>query len=461
MRNSIRFTIFLLLVGFCHSKRLYAQERPNIILILADDLGYGDLGCTGSQEIRTPHIDRLASQAVFLEQGYVSSPVCSPSRAGLLTGRHQVEFGHDNNIDRNQPGFDPHYLGLPLSERTIADYLTLAGYQTGLVGKWHLGEADHFHPKNRGFQWFWGFLGGGHDYFEADKNKDGYQCAIEANGELLDSLPYLTDALGDACVSFIQQQPDRPFFLFASFNAPHTPMQALETDLSRYAHITDEKRRTYAAMVHRLDVNVGKIMAALEQAHIAENTLVVFLSDNGGPVRMNASLNAPFHGQKGTLYEGGIRVPMMIRWPANIQGGKRYSFPVSALDLTPTLLAAADAMPSDVDFSGVNLLPYLQGDSLAPPHSRFLWRFTIGAAILQENWKLIRLPDRLPMLFDLSQDPGEQNDLALDRLQVTRELLDSLGQWDIDLPHPLFLEGAQWKRHNIQRYDMEYRREQP
>lgn len=437
------------------------HSSPNFIIILADDLGYGDLGYTGSTQINTPNIDFLAKQGVIFEQGYVSSPVCSPSRAGLLTGRNQVTFGHDNNIDHTQPGFDPHFLGLPLSEKTIADRLGELGYVNGLIGKWHLGEEPHFHPTQRGFDEFWGFTGGGHDYFQIIEGDMGYKRPIEANYPAKTKVSYLTDDIGSECVGFIERHKARPFFLFASFNAPHTPLQAPEKDMAVYELIKDEKRRTYAAMVHRLDVNVGRIINALKETNLLENTVVVFLSDNGGPVYNNGSLNSPCYGQKGTLYEGGIRVPFLIHWPQKLPGGISYPYPVSALDLMPTFLAIAGMSLGTMDFDGVNLIPYILEDKKERPHQELKWRFTIGAAIRTDDYKLIRLPDRLPMLFNLSEDISEQKDLALQRMEITRSLLKKLGEWDVNLPHPLFLEGAEWKVQNLKRYDMEYQLFQP
>ena len=239
------------------------SEQPNFILIVADDLGYADLGMHGSKQIPTPYIDRLSEEGIVFSNGYVSSPVCSPSRAGLLTGKNQVSFGFDNNLFPAQPGFDPEYVGLPLTEITLANKLKSLGYVTGLVGKWHLGEKAQFHPLKRGFDEFWGFLGGAHDYFIASPGGEGMQCPIECTYKTPEPITYISDDIGNECVDYIRRHKNEPFFLFASFNAPHSPMQARDADLKLFQHIEDDLRRTYCAMVYRLDYNVGKILEAL------------------------------------------------------------------------------------------------------------------------------------------------------------------------------------------------------
>lgn len=438
------------------------EQKPNFILIVADDLGFADVGFNGSTQIKTPNIDRLAKEGVKFTEGYVSSPVCSPSRAGMMTGINQVSFGHDNNLAVNQPGFDPQFMGLPLTQKTIADHLKPLGYISGLVGKWHLGYEPHFHPLKRGFDEFWGYTGGGHDYFSSDPNGKGYQSPIECNYKTPQPITYITDDKGDECVDFIKRHKDEPFFLFASFNAPHAPMQAPDADLELYSHIKNTKRRAYAAMVHRLDVNIGKIMDAVHQQGIAENTVVVFISDNGGPVNSNASINAPYNGQKGILLEGGIHVPFVMHWPNTLPGGTTYEQPVSSLDLAPTFVELASKSSSqDMKFDGVNLVPFVLKEKNSAPHPDLMWRFTISAAIREGEWKLVRLPDRLPMLYHLPTDIAEQKNVALENLDKTKALLKKLGDWDVSLPHPVFLEGAVWKKRQLSLYDAVYPLKQP
>ena len=416
--------------------QVFADDRnttgpPNIVLIVADDLGFADVGFNGSIQIKTPHLDQLASGGAVCSNGYVSSPVCSPSRAGFLTGRNQVSFGYDNNLGRHQPSMNPEFHGLPIQQKTIADRLSVLGYKTGLIGKWHLGDLPQFHPLKRGFQEFWGFTGGGHQYFPVASGS-GYEAPIQCNYAEPKKVTYITDDIGDEAVGFIDRHRDKPFFLFASFNAPHAPMQATKADLQLYQHIENKKRRTYCAMVHRLDVNAGKIQTALREAGIADNTMTVFISDNGGPVDSNASCNAPFNGQKGILLEGGMHVPYVIHFPAEIKAGTHYPHSVSSLDFAPTFLAAAGGSADDkAKFDGVNLLPYLTQQINSPPHETLLWKFTISAAIRRGPWKLVRVPDRMPMLFNLDEDLSEQNDVAMKHLDRTQRMLKDLGQWDV------------------------------
>jgi arylsulfatase A-like enzyme len=438
------------------------QDKPNFVLIVADDLGFADLSLNGSKQIPTPNIDQLAKEGMLFSQGYVSAPVCAPSRAGLLTGRNQVEFGFDNNIGGNQPGFDPRYLGLPLSELTIADRLKPLGYVSGLIGKWHLGDEPQFHPLQRGFDEFWGYTGGGHDYFKSKTGGNGYLVPIQCNFKTPDPITYLTDDKGEECISFIKRHKNQPFFLFASFNAPHAPLQATEADLELFRHIKDQKRRTYCAMVHRLDVNVGKILQTLKDEGLENNTMVVFISDNGGPVDSNASINAPFNGQKGILLEGGVRVPFIMRWPGKIPSGKIFEHPVVSLDLAPTFLISGGGQISSEDkFTGVNLLPYILDPSKEAPHKNLLWRFTISAALREGDWKLVRLPDRMPMLYNLKTDISEQTNVSARHPDLTNRLLKQLGAWDVNLPHPLFLEEYIWKKNQLDLYDRKYLLSQP
>lgn len=443
-----------------------APKPPNIILMLADDLGHGDLGVTGSKQIQTPHIDSLAAAGLHFTSAYVTSPVCAPSRAGLMTGKNPAGFGFYDNLAPVQPGHDPETVGLPLSQMTLAGRLKKLGYATGIVGKWHLGERPQFHPAERGFDEFWGWLGGAHDYLRAEPGGEKQMAGpILCTFKEPAPLTYLTDDQGDECVGFIRRHRDRPFFLFAAFAAPHSPMQATAGDLQRFAHIKDKPRRTYCAMVHRLDQNVGKILEELRKQDLERDTIVVFLSDNGGqtaPGMSNGSSNAPYRGSKTTVLEGGIRVPMLVRWPAGLAAGKTVDAMVSSLDLVPTFVAAAGgAIDAKERLDGVNLLPFLTGNSGKPPHASLKWRYTVGSALRDGDWKLVSLPDRLPMLYDLSADPAEQHDVALQQLERTRGMLKELGRWQVQSPHPVFREPASWRVRHLRFYDSDYRLTQP
>jgi arylsulfatase A-like enzyme len=437
---------------------------PNLVLIVADDLGYGDLGIQGSKQIPTPNIDQLAKEGVIFTNGYVSSPVCAPSRAGLLTGKHQAGFGFNDNLAGNQPGFDANYLGLPLTEQTLANKLKSLGYATALIGKWHLGAAPHFNPVKRGFDEFWGFLDGGHDYFIAKPNGSGMESAIQCNYKKPDPLTYLTDDIGNESVDFIKRHKNHPFFLYAAFNAPHAPMQATDEDLKLFSHIKDKLRQTYCAMVYRLDQNIGNIMKALHEKGLERNTLVVFISDNGGPANSisNGSINAPLRGQKTTLLEGGIKVPFFLKWPAMLGCGRKFTDPVSALDICPTFIDAAGGTVSEKNhYTGISILPYLTGKTKQMPHQTMEWRYTAGVAIRDGEWKLIRLPDRLPMLYHLSEDIAEQNDVSLIYPDKTKSMLKKLGTWEMRLPHPVFHEPVEWRVRHLGFYDAPYQLVQP
>jgi arylsulfatase A-like enzyme len=442
------------------------SKPPSIVLILADDLGYGDLGVTGSTQIPTPHIDSMATEGTRFTNAYVTSAVCAPSRAGLMTGKHPVTFGFRDNLAPVQPGHDPEFVGLPLGQSTLAERLKKLGYKTGIVGKWHLGELPKFSPLQRGFDEFWGYSGGAHDYFRAEPDGEKSMAGpILCSYKKPEPLEYLTDDEGNECVEFIRRHKDHPFFLFASFAAPHSPMQATEEDLKRFASIKDTLRRTYCAMVYRLDLNVGRILAELRAQGIDRDTLVVFLSDNGGPSApglSNGSVNAPLRGSKTTVLEGGIRVPMIVRWPANLPSGKTMDMMVSSLDLLPTFIAAAGGStdPSE-GLSGTSLLPLLTGKSDRPLHGSLMWTYTVGSAIRSGDWKLIRLPDRLPMLYHLPTDLTEQRDLALEQMDRTRAMLRELGQWELRAANPVCREPADWRVRHLKYYDSDYQTTQP
>ncbi len=419
------------------------QARPNILVIVGDDMGYADLGVQGCKDIPTPHLDGLAASGVRFTNGYVSGPYCSPTRAGLLTGRYQTRFGHEFNPAANG-------AGLPLSETTIADRLRAAGYATGLVGKWHLGNEPQFHPQRRGFDDFFGFLAGAHSYLPV---KDP---PILRGSERVDEQEYLTDAFGREAVAWIDAHREQPFFLYLAFNAVHTPMQATDDRLEKFASIEDKKRRTYAAMMSAMDDNIGKVLAKLQETGLDKNTLVFFISDNGGPsmtgTTINGSNNAPLRGSKRTTLEGGIRVPFFVRWPGHLPAGKVYDKPVIQLDVLPTALAAASVeVAPEWKTEGVNLTPYLNDESSGTPHDTLYWRFGEQMAIRQGDWKLVRYDPNVDSqkggpvpkkLYNLAKDIGEEHDLSAERPDKVAALQAAWDQWDASNVAPLWSGGA-------------------
>lgn len=461
MKLPIGLSLFLLA-----SVSAFAQAtatKPNIVILLADDLGYGDLGCTGSTQIKTPRIDSIAKEGVFCTQGYTAAPVCAPSRCGLMSGKSPARIGNDMNQAGNEPGHDPEFLGLNVKEKTMADRLKALGYTTALVGKWHMGSKPQFHPLKRGFDFFHGFLGGGHNYFPT-KGKLNDIGALESNFEKPRPIAYLTDDLAQVGAEMIRaqkKQNGKPLFLFMSFNAPHTPMQATEEDLADFAQISNKGRRTYCAMMKSLDRGVGVILDALKETGMDRNTIVVFMSDNGGAVGTNNSCNAPFNGKKGTLLEGGLRTPFLVRWPEHIKAGSRYDEPVTSLDLTPTFVhAAGGEVSSEEKLDGVDVLPLFHGTNAATPRNLF-WRFHGVNMLRSGDMKLISRPDRLPMMFDLKNDKVEQHDLFRSRLDEAEAMQRKLGAWFFTCPDPLYVEGFNWARIQSEEYEKDYPQQQP
>jgi arylsulfatase A-like enzyme len=434
------------------------RTSPNLIIILADDLGNADVGFNGCKDIPTPNIDRIAQNGVHFTSGYVSYCVCSPSRAGLLTGRYQDRFGYCRNIlfAPNDPN-----MGLPLSEETLADVLKKANYKSLAIGKWHLGAHESLHPLKRGFNDFYGFLGGGHNYFpdnftlndpyEAKNEYDSYRIKLLRNLERVDEKEYLTDAFSREAVSYIEKNKDNPFFIYLAYNAPHSPLQATEKYLSRFSHMKEGKRKTYAAMVSAVDDGVGLVLAKLDKLKLTENTIVVFLSDNGGPENDNGSDNGILRGQKGDLFEGGIRVPFAMRWPAQIKAGQTFDKPVISLDVFASVIAQTKIQVKTKNkIDGVNLIPFLTGEKIEAPHAYLFWRkFDAKTyAIRKGNEKMILKSGPEEMLFDLGQDISEQNNLSAERKETIKRLSGDLRKWESELKNPIFLGLTQDKEYN-------------
>lgn len=450
---------------------------PNIVVLFADDLGYGELGCQGNPEIPTPHIDAIAAGGVRFTNGYVAGPNCSPSRAGLLTGRTPTRFGYEFNpigARNEEPG-----SGLPPEQITLAECLHDAGYTTGLIGKWHQGGAARHHPFRHGFDEFFGFTheghyfvpppylgvtsmlrrrtlpGGGkgrwlgkrgliysthmgHDEPDYDANNP-----IVRGGQPVVENEYLTDALTREAVDFIARHDDKPFFLYLAYNAVHSPLQGADDYMRKFAHIKDVHRRIFAAMLANMDDSVGAVMAQLRKSGLEENTIVFFLSDNGGPTRELTSSNAPLRGEKGQMYEGAIRVPFMVQWKGQLPASGVYDLPVSSMDIFATSAAVANAsVPSQVE--GVNLLPFLNGKNSGRPHETLFWRQGGRTALRHKDWKLVRMGKRLEAgnasweLYDLSKDISESHNLAQSNPTQVAELVRLWERWNSQMSEPLF-----------------------
>jgi arylsulfatase A-like enzyme len=445
-------------------------EKPNIILILADDLGYKDVGFNGSKEVPTPNLDKMAQAGVRFTNAYVSHPYSGPSRAGLITGRYQRRFGVQAN---------PHGKGegLPKTEKTLGTLLKKSGYHTGVIGKWHLGFTEGYHPNERGFDEFFGFLGGGHQYFTKnykEKSNTGYDGALERNGEAAQEYigkdMYVTDILSDEACSFISRNKDKPFFLYMNYNAPHAPFQASQKYLDRVkdieldtSFITEKEklkeymrnRRIYIAMINAMDEGIGQIQKTLKEEGLTENTMIVFLSDNGGDGRFNHRFvgdeyavpspgnhplmlanNLPLRGNKSDLLEGGIRVPFLISWPGSLPEDVDYTGVVSSLDIVPTALEIAGGnLPTNRTYDGNNIIPYL-GKKEIMERSFYWYRFKplaygnkiygdrLEIAFRRGDWKLYRHgKDFSFKLFNLANDIGELNDLASQYPEKVKELI--------------------------------------
>ncbi len=464
-----------------------AEPRPNIVVLLADDLGQTDISLYGSPYVQTPHIDRLGQEGVVFTEGYITSPICSPSRAGLLTGRYQQRFGfefqpHDIYLTNRLQyyGFrwfvdsypwSPIYMdavpdkvdrrdqGLPPTELTLAELLKPYGYATACIGKWHLGHKDFALPHRRGFDLHYGFYNshslfapegspGIVDQHVAEDWTDSYiwgsqrngPSAIVRNGEVLQEKEYLTDRLAEEAVRFIRQNQDQPFFLYVPFNAPHTPLQAPEALYRQFDHIDDPYRRIYQAMILSLDKAVGAIVDEVDRLGLAENTLIFFLSDNGGATYTLTTDNAPFKGGKITNFEGGIRVPFLLRWSGHISPGMRYDDPVSALDIVTTAAAASGArLPGDRVYDGTDLLPLLRDSIPTPPERALFWQMGFAKAVRQGPWKLlINDYQQDTLLYHLKRDPYERENLCGSRQDIVQRLTGAHAAWANELAEPLW-----------------------
>ena len=452
-------SLLLLCSGLC-----VQGKQPNILIILVDDMGYGDVGFTGSTQIKTPNLDKLAGSGIVFNQAYVTAPFCGPSRAALLTGRYQGRFGFDSNPVPD-PFMNNDWLGLPLEEKTVGDRMRAVGYDTAAIGKWHLGAADHFYPTERGFDYFFGMRHGGHSYFPTLERKDkpGYwypHFALERMGEPLKEIevPYLTDWFTEDAMNYMDRKGkgEKPWFLYLAYNAPHGPLEAKPEDMAKYSHVKHKGRRTYCAMVDNLDQNIGHLVEKLKATGQYENTVIFFLNDNGGSVETVYALNAPFWGTKGTFYEGGLRVPMFIHAPGRFKAAE-YNKPVTAMDLVPTCIALAGGEQPErtvkqgrrekVILDGVNLLPFLKGELAdARPYDKIYWRVNPrGSAMLDGDWKYIQTPHSVPLLFNISEDPAERNNLAGEHPEILARLMDQHYNWTLTHDRePMWMDSPGW-----------------
>lgn len=436
----------LIVMALSPISALAADRKPNIIIFLADDLGYADLGCQGCQDIPTPHIDSIAKNGVRFTAGYATHPVCAPSRAGLMTGLYQHRFGFEHNPGPERyaaPNF-----GVPREIPTLAEKLKAAGYTTCLVGKWHIGFREGLRPWERGFDYFYGFLGGARSYYPDNPREID---PILRNGQpVTDEKEYLTDAFAREAVAFLDRSKDKPWFLYMAFNAVHSPMEAPEKYTLRFPNLTGT-RRTYAGMLSAMDDAVGRVLAKVRELNQEENTLIFFYSDNGGPTPQTTSRNDPLRGYKGQVFEGGIRVPFLMQWKGVVPPGTVYEKPVMAFDIHVTALAAAKTtIPTDQPLDGVNLIPFVTGQQSGAPHEVLFWRGGLQHAVRMGDWKLVcdgRVGGR-DMLFNLAEDVGEMKDLAREKPEVLKQLQAAYEQWDQRMM------PAQWIRQDARNADI-------
>ena len=452
--NFKRKTVWLLAAAILFPVIGYSKQ-PNVLMILVDDMGYGDVGFNGCKDIPTPNIDSIAANGVRFSEGYVTAPQCAPSRAGILSGMRQNRFGREENSS-----VDEH--GLPSDIKLFGDYMREAGYRTGIVGKWHEGTMPGSRPLERGFDEFYGFLVGS-TYFLPPEGSDTIPGLYDGT-ERIKVTDYLTFVLGDHAIDFIEQKSEKPFFLYLAFNAPHAPLQAPEEYLKKFEHLAvegepgvlckytkthiDHPRQVYAAMVAALDDAIGNVLQALRENGLEENTLICFLSDNGGPTGVTSADNGPLRGVKGDLLEGGARVPFAVQWKGTIPAGQTLDTPVLSLDLLPTALAAAGApVPGNLD--GVNLLS-LMTDGKALAQRTLYWRFPFPPfcpvwSVREGDWKLVKEAERKPGhkgftrtgrtgLYRLSDDIHEDNDLSGQYPEMRQQLEAKFNKWNATLP---------------------------
>jgi arylsulfatase A-like enzyme len=427
------FCAFLCLFAAIGSMAWAADRKPNVLIFLSDDVGWAEYGFQGGKDIPTPNIDRIAANGVKFTQGYVSGPYCSPTRAGLMTGRYQTRFGHEWN------GGGPNF-GLPLTETTMANRMKALGYATIAVGKWHLGDDPKFRPTKRGFDEFYGTLANTSFFLPRAFVDSRINDDVRAMPEDF----YTTDAYAARAVDWLERVKDKPWFLYLPFNAQHAPLQATTKYLDKFKHIADEKRRTFAAMMACMDDAVAAVMTKVRTLGQEENTIVFFLSDNGGPTPVTTSNNLPLRGFKSTTWEGGVRVPFCMQWKGKLPAGKVYDYPIIQLDILPTVLAAAGAKIDPAwKLDGVDLMPYLMGKNNGRPHETLYWRFGTQWAVHHGDWKLVAgNPEAAkPILVNLANDISEAKDLSAENPAKRRELQAIYDKWNAEQESPRWVPG--------------------
>ncbi len=431
---AVLLTIWNSFVGPCAS----AADKPNFVIFYADDLGWGETGVQGNKDIPTPHIDSIAKNGVRFLQGYVAATYCSPSRAGLMTGRYPTRFGHEfNSVAR--------VTGLHLKETTLADRLKSLGYATACVGKWHLGDGPDYRPTKRGFDEFFGTLANTPFFHPANFVDSRISDDVQ---KIDDEAFYTTDAYADRSVDWIEKNKSKPMFLYLPFNAQHAPLQAPQKYLDRFPGITDEKRKLFAAMMSAMDDAVGRVMGKVREIGQEENTLYFFIGDNGGPTNSTTSQNGGLRGFKMETYEGGPRVPFFAQWKGKLPAGAVYESPVQNLDVLPTLVTAAGGTVNPAwKLDGVDLMPHLTGANTSRPHERLYWRFGEQWAVRQGDYKLVvsKGGSGKPELYNLAADQSESKDLASAEPDKTKELQALWDTWSAEQAQPSAVDAPAGK----------------